>query len=60
MRNLKGLKEDKVTDNNPPFTHLHVHTEFSLLDGAIRIDRMFDKARDLGMEAAAITDHVNM
>jgi len=47
-----------VTD--APFVHLHVHTEYSLLDGAIRIDRMLDKARGLGMESVAITDHGNM
>ncbi len=43
-----------------PFVHLHVHTEFSLLDGAIRINRLFKKAASLGMEAVAITDHGNM
>ena len=40
--------------------HLHVHTEYSLLDGAIRIDRMLEKARNLGMYGVAITDHGNM
>ena len=43
-----------------PFVHLHTHTEFSLLDGAIRIDRLLQKAADLGMETVAITDHGNM
>ncbi|SPD72222.1 DNA polymerase III subunit alpha [uncultured Desulfobacterium sp.] len=43
-----------------PFVHLHVHTEYSLLDGAIRTDRMLKKAQALGMRAAAITDHGNM
>ena len=47
-----------MTDS--PFVHLHVHTEYSLLDGAIRIDRMLDKARNLGMDSVAITDHGNM
>ena len=47
-----------MTDS--PFVHLHVHTEYSLLDGAIRIDRMLDKVRDLGMNSVAITDHGNM
>jgi len=42
------------------FSHLHVHTEYSLLDGAIRIDRMLDKCQALGMEAVAVTDHGNM
>jgi len=39
------------------FVHLHVHTQFSLLDGAIRLDRLLDKCREYGMEAVAITDH---
>ena len=43
-----------------PFVHLHVHTEFSLLDGAIRIGQMLDKASTLGMNAVAVTDHGNM
>ena len=46
--------------SDSPFVHLHVHTEFSLLDGAIRIDRMLEKARGLGMKSVAITDHGNM
>ena len=39
------------------FTHLHVHTEYSLLDGACRIDRLFDRVKELGQTAIAITDH---
>ena len=46
--------------NNSPFIHLHVHTEYSLLDGAIRIDQMLKKCMNLGMNAVAITDHGNM
>ncbi|MBW6481150.1 MAG: DNA polymerase III subunit alpha, partial [Bacteroidales bacterium] len=42
------------------FTHLHVHTNFSILDGAARIDVMMKKAADSGMKALAITDHGNM
>ena len=42
------------------FVHLHLHTEYSLLDGAARIDRLFQKARKLNMPAVAITDHGNM
>ncbi len=49
-----------MTDNNSPFVHLHVHTEYSLLDGAIRIDQMLDKSKRLGLDAVAITDHGNM
>lgn len=39
------------------FAHLHVHTEYSLLDGACRIERLLDTAKELGQEAVAITDH---
>ncbi len=39
------------------FTHLHLHTEFSLLDGACRIDRLVQKIKDLGQTSCAITDH---
>ncbi|RJR39832.1 MAG: DNA polymerase III subunit alpha [Desulfobacteraceae bacterium] len=42
------------------FVHLHVHTEFSLLDGAIRIKDLLKKASRLGMESVAITDHGNL
>lgn len=39
------------------FTHLHLHTEYSLLDGMARIDRVVDRAKELGMTSIAITDH---
>lgn len=39
------------------FTHLHVHTEYSLLDGACRIDRMMNHLKEMGQTAVAITDH---
>ena len=39
------------------FVHLHVHTEYSLLDGACRIDGMMDRVKELGQSAIAITDH---
>ena len=42
------------------FVHLHTHTEYSLLDGACRIERLVDRAVELGMNAMAITDHGNM
>ncbi len=41
----------------PPFVHLHVHSEYSLLDGACRIPAMIARAKALGQEAIAITDH---
>lgn len=39
------------------FTHLHLHTEYSLLDGACRLDDLLDRAVELGMDSIAITDH---
>ena len=39
------------------FAHLHLHTEYSLLDGACRLGPLVDRAKDLGMESLAITDH---
>jgi DNA polymerase-3 subunit alpha len=42
------------------FVHLHVHTQYSLLDGMIRLEDLFKKAREYKMPAIAITDHGNM
>ncbi len=39
------------------FTHLHVHTHYSLLDGLAKLDDLLDRAKELGMESLAITDH---
>ena len=47
-----------MSQNN--FVHLHVHTEFSLLDGAARINSILARAKALGMNALAITDHGNL
>jgi DNA polymerase-3 subunit alpha len=44
----------------PQFSHLHVHTQFSLLDGAADISKLYKKAISDGMPAMAITDHGNM
>ncbi len=41
----------------PKFTHLHVHTHYSLLDGLAKIDNILDRAKELGMDSLAITDH---
>jgi DNA polymerase-3 subunit alpha len=43
-----------------PFTHLHLHTQFSLLDGAIKHDALFERLGALGQEAIAMTDHGNL
>src|SRR3989339_1842375 len=39
------------------FTHLHVHTHYSLLDGLAKIDDILDRAKELGMDSLALTDH---
>ena len=39
------------------FVHLHVHTEYSLLDGACRIERLISSVKEMGMTAVAMTDH---
>jgi len=44
----------------PEFAHLHVHTQYSILDGAANIELLIKKAKDSGMNALAITDHGNM
>jgi DNA polymerase-3 subunit alpha len=47
---------DKLSD----FVHLHVHTMYSLLDGAIRLDALFERAKAFNMHSVAITDHGTM
>ena len=42
------------------FVHLHLHTDYSLLDGACRIEKLVEKAREQGMPAVAVTDHGNL
>ena len=39
------------------FVHLHVHSEYSLLDGACRIEKLAERIKELGQDAVAITDH---
>jgi DNA polymerase III subunit alpha len=42
------------------FVHLHVHTEYSMLDGAARVGPLLAKAAEMGMPALAMTDHGNV
>jgi DNA polymerase-3 subunit alpha len=44
----------------PDFVHLHVHTQYSLLDGAIRIENLLQRASEFGMHSVATTDHGTM
>jgi len=46
--------------DNDAFVHLHLHTDYSLLDGACRIDRLAARAKELNMPAVAMTDHGNL
>ena len=54
MVNLRVPSADKN------FVHLHVHSDYSLLDGACRIDQLTERAGQLGMNALALTDHGNL
>jgi DNA polymerase III subunit alpha len=54
------LVRQSVPSADKNFVHLHVHSDYSLLDGACRIDRLTDRARELGMTALALTDHGNL
>ncbi|MBU1340147.1 MAG: PHP domain-containing protein, partial [Proteobacteria bacterium] len=58
-RQTTGLKAPNthMTDISSPFYHLHLHTEYSLLDGAIRLDSLFKRCREYGMDAVSMTDH---
>lgn len=47
----------KIMDRPVNFTHLHVHTEYSLLDGSSKISELPARAKELGMDSIAITDH---
>jgi DNA polymerase-3 subunit alpha len=49
-----------INDNTVDFVHLHLHTQFSLLDGALKIDKLFGRCQELGQRAVAITDHGNL
>jgi DNA polymerase-3 subunit alpha len=53
----QSVQETKIA---VPFTHLHVHTQYSILDGAADIPGLLEKAKADGMTALAITDHGNM
>ncbi|MCB9838511.1 MAG: DNA polymerase III subunit alpha [Phycisphaeraceae bacterium] len=55
----KGSGEGVIPDSEQ-FIHLHLHTEYSLLDGGNRIDKLIKRVKALGMPAVAITDHGNL
>ncbi len=53
-------KANNVTQKPANFVHLHLHTEYSLLDGAIRIKQLAEQVKKFNMPAVAMTDHGNM
>lgn len=58
MSSQPGSRASSTTSSgNDSFVHLHVHTEYSMLDGAARIGDLFTKAAEMGMPALATTDH---
>ena len=52
--------EEASADGGPGFVHLHLHSEYSLLDGGNRVKRLVDRVKELGMDAVAVTDHGNL
>ncbi len=59
--NIKNSNEKIETEPvKKPFVHLHLHTEYSLLDGAVPLDKLFSACEKLNMPAVAVTDHGNM
>src|SRR6476660_8543711 len=60
---VRGVRVSHAADrgvigiHTMPFTHLHVHTHYSLLDGACKIPDLVKRAKALGMDSLAITDH---
>jgi DNA polymerase-3 subunit alpha len=54
----RGTKS--ATPSRSDFVHLHVHSEYSLLDGAARLEKLVQKAAELGFPALALTDHGNL
>ena len=61
MKNpLKYPDLNIAKDHKDQFVHLHLHTQYSLLDGALRLNDLFEKAKEYNMPAIAMTDHGNM
>jgi len=52
--------KDSMETSTSDFVHLHVHTQYSLLDGAIRLDPLMERATEFNMNSIAITDHGTM
>ena len=61
-KNVKSNYQNQYInmEQNMSYTHLHLHTEYSLLDGANKLDVLAKKVKELGMTSVAMTDHGNM
>jgi DNA polymerase-3 subunit alpha len=51
---------ERMSASAPGFVHLHLHTEYSLLDGGNRVKKLVARVKELGMDAVAVTDHGNV
>lgn len=54
-----GERKD-ISGSTSEFVHLHLHTEYSFLDGAVKVNDLFERVKELGMDTVAITEHGNM
>ncbi len=54
------VNKNRMTELSSPFYHLHLHTEYSLLDGAIRLDPLLERCKEFSMDAVSMTDHGTM
>ena len=52
-----GSPGSRAAGSSERFVHLHLHTEYSLLDGGITVRRLIDRVKALGMDSVAVTDH---
>jgi len=57
---MEEIDKDGICMGKSSFVHLHVHSDYSLLDGACRIDRLLERAQQLNMSAIALTEHGNL
>ncbi len=56
----RSLRATATAMSEPAFVHLHVHSQYSMLEGAIRVKELCSRVKELGMSAVALTDHGNM
>ena len=54
------MSRGQLSMHSEMFVHLHLHSQYSLLDGMITSDRLLERCKELGMESVAVTDHGNL